>query len=130
MTEWFFPMTLLPGVGLLIMSTSNLSMGLSSEIAALLKEDKDLAPVIKQKIKQLSRLNLSLTSFYVSCIGLVISGFIAGLSKTSEQNQFWSEVVLWLSIVCIFIALILLMIYSANAVKIKRNQFKKKLEKW
>ncbi len=130
MSEWFFPMTLLPGVGLLIMSTSNLSMGLSAEIASLLKDDKDLAPIIRQKISQLSRLNLSLTSFYISCAGLVVSGLIAGVSKESESNQFWSEVILWIAITCIFIALILLMIYSAKAVRIKRSQFKQKLEKW
>ncbi len=128
MSEWFFPMTLLPGVGLLIMSTSSLSMGLSNEIAMLLKEEGNPI-VIKRKIKQLSRLNRSLTAFYVSCATLVVSGLISGLGKDYEGNsKMWSEFLLWFSIVSIFVALTLLMIYSAKAVKIKRDQFEEKLK--
>ena len=84
MAEWFFPMTLLPGVGLLIMSTSNLSMGLSAEITALLKESDSNPIIIKRKIKQLSRLNLSLTAFYVSSATLVIAGILGGASQASN----------------------------------------------
>jgi len=127
MTEWYFPITLLPGVGLLIMSTSNLSMGLSAEIASLLKEQDSNPTIIKSKIKQLSRLNLSLTAFYVSSASLVISGILGGASKASIVFEFWSEFALWLSIICIFAALILLMVYSALAVRIKQKQFEERL---
>ncbi len=128
MSEWFFPMTLLPGVGLLIMSTSNLAMGLSNEIAMLLNEKNGNPKIIKQKIKQLSRINKSLTAFYVSCATLVISGLIGGVGQDySSAIKGMSEWLLWLSILCIFFALILLMIYSANAVKIKQRQFEERL---
>ena len=128
MSEWFFPMTLLPGVGLLIMSTSNLDMGLRNEVAMLLHEPESNPTVIKQKIKQLSRLNLSLTAFYISCATLVMSGLISGIGQNyGTAAETGSELFLYFSILCIFVALILLMIYSGKAVKIKRRQFEERL---
>lgn len=128
MTAWYFPITLLPGVGLLIMSTSSLSMGLSSELSDLLSTKDSNHEIIRKKIHQLNRLNQALTAFYVSCAALVISGLINGLS---EEPDSWapkiSEWLLFFSIVCILVALTQLMSYAAKAVKIKRTQYEERL---
>ncbi len=126
MDEWYFPITILPGVGLLIMSTTHLSTSLSQEIGGLVADDVSFNhDIILKKIGQLSRLNISLTGFYVSCCTLVLSGLFSGLY---DRNSF-SELLLFTSVTAIFFALILLIIYSAKAVMIKRKQFKKRLER-
>lgn len=128
MNDWLLPITLLPGVGLLIMSTSSLTMGLSNELSLLINDSTSNPIIIRQKISQLSRLNLSLTAFYISSAALTISGLIGGLAA-NEYDAFeqYAEILLFLSILCILVALILLMIYSARAVRIKKRQFEERL---
>ena len=124
MNEWYFPITILPGVGLLIMSTTGLSTALGNEIASLIKEDVNANhQVIEQKIGQLSRLNIALTFFYVSSCTLVFAGLISGIYGKNPVT----EPLLYVSVLAIFCALILLIIYSAKAVIIKRKQFKSRL---
>ena len=128
MNEWYFPITLLPGVGLLIMSTSSLSMGLSNELSSLLNTPDSNHDIIRKKIHQLSRLNRALTAFYISCAALVISGLINGLygSLTPLATKI-SEILLFFSIISILLALTQLMIYAAKAVSIKRTQYEERL---
>jgi len=38
MEKWYLPITILPGIGLLIISTSNLTVSLNEEMEELLKE--------------------------------------------------------------------------------------------
>ena len=128
MNEWYFPITLLPGVGLLIMSTSSLSMGLSNELTNLLNTPDSNHDIIRKKISQLSRLNRALTAFYISCAALVISGLINGLYGTiNSLGPKISEILLFFSIICILLALTQLMIYAAKAVSIKRTQYEERL---
>lgn len=128
MNEWYFPITLLPGVGLLIMSTSSLSMGLSNELTNLLNASDSNHDIIRKKIYQLSRLNRALTAFYISCAALVISGLINGLYGTVHSlAPKISEILLFFSIICILLALTQLMIYAAKAVSIKRTQYEERL---
>ncbi len=128
MNEWYFPITLLPGVGLLIMSTSSLSMGLSNELAELLNRSDSNHEIIRKKIFQLSRLNRALTAFYISCAALVISGLINGIyDAPSSWAPKISEILLFFSIICILLALTQLMIYAAKAVSIKRTQYEERL---
>lgn len=128
MNEWYFPMTLLPGVGLLIMSTSSLSMGLSNELSDLLNRTDSNHEIIRKKIFQLSRLNRALTAFYISCAALVISGLTNGLyDDPASLAPIISEILLFFSIICILLALTQLMIYAAKAVSIKRTQYEERL---
>ncbi len=106
------------------MSTTNLSTALGNEIAMLIMEDvNDNHSIIEKKIRQLSRLNISLTFFYFSCCTLVLAGLVSGIYA---ENKI-SGPLLYLSITAIFCALILLIVYSTHAVNIKRHQFKRKL---
>ncbi|MEM9327678.1 MAG: hypothetical protein AAGA85_18565 [Bacteroidota bacterium] len=128
MTEWFFPITLLPGVGLLIMSTSNLAMGLSNELAMLITDEKANREIVKAKIRQLSRLNRSLTALYVSCAMLVISGLIGGITPAHQRFLLkLAEVLVFISIGGILVGLLLLMSYSARAAQIKKQQFEERI---
>ncbi len=75
--EWYIPITLLPGIALLILSTSNFIIALNVEIQ-ILKEKKELfKDIIKLKMKQLKRLNYAISGLYLSVLFFTISGLFA-----------------------------------------------------
>ncbi|MEM8895376.1 MAG: hypothetical protein AAGC88_12415 [Bacteroidota bacterium] len=73
MTEWYVPITILPVLSLLIVSTSGSVANLSNEIAALIKENY---AGYMQKIDQLTRLNKGMCSLYFSGGALMPSGIL------------------------------------------------------
>ena len=50
MEQWYLPIYILPGIGLLIMSTALLQGSLSTELSALLKEDVEFMKEIIENI--------------------------------------------------------------------------------
>ena len=77
MTEWYIPVTLLPGVGLLIMSTTNLLNAISTELSTLIREGHpNMDNIIERKIAQVRLLNLALSSLYISSASDVLAGLI------------------------------------------------------
>ncbi|TRX57568.1 DUF2721 domain-containing protein [Fulvivirga sp. M361] len=130
MTEWYIPVTLLPGVGLLIMSTSNLMNSLSGELSMLIHEhDNAFHTIIEKKISQIHLLNKSLSSLYISSAAYVLAGLIGGLGTSQnmlvETGQFSLMI---LGTICVLIGLIWLTQFSYRAVTIKRAQFKLSIE--
>ena len=126
MTEsWILPITLLPGIGLLIMSTSNLVVALSEEIDHLEHQHQKMTPLIELKINQLDLLNKALVGFYISAGIFTLSGIIMGIY--SEQR--FIKWILGVGVLIVFISLLLLIIYSFRSVKIRRNQFKENIDK-
>ena len=129
MTEWYIPVTLLPGVGLLIMSTSNLLNAISAELSMLISEEKKvLINVIERKISQVGLLNKSLVSLYVSSASYVLAGLIGALvssnPKVFERAQF---MLLMMGTLAVLIALVFLTLFSYHSVSIKKEQFRLKL---
>ena len=129
MTEWYIPVTLLPGVGLLIMSTSNLLNAISAELTMLIREGHPaLIKVVERKIGQVGLINKSLVSLYVSSASYVLAGLIGALvssnPKVFEQIQF---ALLLTGTLAVLIALVLLTLFSYHAVSIKREQFRLRL---
>ena len=60
MIDWYAPLTFLPAIGLLIMSTSSFIVSLNDEIYRLEEpEDCDFA-IIQLKLKQLKKLGLAM----------------------------------------------------------------------
>ena len=51
--EWYIPITILPGIGLLILSTSNFLIALNSEIQALNQDMGKYQVIVFEKIQQL-----------------------------------------------------------------------------
>lgn len=131
MTEWYIPITILPGVGLLIMSTSNILNMLSGELSALIKDEcNNLRDIIEQKIFQLGLITKSLVGFYVSSACFVLAGLIGGLSSSIE-GSFGSGIFMLMIIgtVCVLVSLVFLTIYAFRAVQIKKNQFERSLKR-
>lgn len=127
MEHWYVPITIVPGIGLLILSTSNLMVALSSEINELIAEKKVQELIIRRKLKQLKRLNSAMVFLYLSVASFVISGLLAGISEASQTNFNASIYSAIIGIICALVALILLIIYSSKAVRIRQDQFQNKL---
>ena len=120
MDKWYIPVTFLPGIGLLILSTSNIILALSTEISNLI-EDKKKDSILVNKIKQLRLLTNALTGFYITAAAFVLSGGLGFVldEKGSEIPQY----TLYLGVMCTFVSLSLLITYSYRAVNIRKQQF-------
>ena len=123
MENWHLPITIVPGLGLLILSTSNLMVTLSNEISGMI-ENSNKKSITVRKLKQLRLLNMAMVFFYVAVALLLISAVINGLYEVGKTSLYTSV----LAIVFAIIGLISLIIYSFRAVTIRQNQFKNKLD--
>ena len=130
MEKWYLPITIIPAVGLLLISTSNLINGLSQEIAQMIKDKNPrLEDIIEMKITQLGRLNRAMVGFYISAACLVLASFFSGLLTNAMINhKVYMFAFMIISIGSSFISIVFLSIYSLMAVRIKREQFKRSLE--
>ena len=130
MEKWYLPITIIPAVGLLLISTSNLINGLSQEIAQMIKDKNPrLEDIIEMKITQLGRLNRAMVGFYISAACLVLASFFSGLLTNAMINhKVYMFAFMIISIGSSFISIVFLSIYSLMAVRIKKEQFKRSLE--
>lgn len=125
--DWFIPITILPGIGMLVLSTTSQMMALSGEIERLLSAQKDdyQLHIIDLKIKQLERLTQASTLLYISAALYVLSGITAALFAVTKADQ-W---ILIAGVIVTFIALALLITYSYKAINIRKSQHQNNLSK-
>lgn len=126
--QWYLPITVLPGIALIILSTTNLWVSLSEEIERLESIYKDeMGEIINRKIRQLSLLNIAMMMEYLSALLMVFAGMVSGWiqiiasENTAEKWTIWLTIV---SVVALSIALVLLVNYSLKALAIRKEQFK------
>ena len=74
--EWYAPLTILPAVGLIILSTSNFLVALNNEIYQLEKDGDINEWIINQKLKQLKRLGIAMTLLYSSALFFMFSALL------------------------------------------------------
>ncbi|WP_103072588.1 DUF2721 domain-containing protein [Aquimarina sediminis] len=126
MEHWYIPATIIPGIGLLILSTSNLLVSLSTELKVLITEDTAKEILIKRKLQQLKLLNSAMVFLYIAVASFVISTLVSGVSKTVETNFDSAIYITIMGITSALLGLIALIIYSYRAVKIRQDQFNNK----
>ena len=85
MIEWYIPITILPGICLLILSTSNIMLDLSKEISKLLANHSD-EKIITKKLNQLKLVNRSMVFLYLSVACFVISGLLGAIEETLNPD--------------------------------------------
>lgn len=124
MQEWYLPITILPALGMLILSTTSQMMTLSSEINSLLSNKcTDFEHLIAgKKIKQLGLLTRSSALLYLASGIYVLSGILGALLET-ESFYDTPSLLLYFGTVLVFIAFILLITYAFRAVRIRELQF-------
>lgn len=121
MDNWYLPITIIPGIGLLILSTSNLMITLSNEIATLIKEQSISESIISRKLAQLKLLNRAMVFFYITVACLAITAVIGGLKIKSIQSSI--NYINVIGIIIMLVGLFSLIKYSYKAVSIRQDQF-------
>lgn len=116
--EWYIPITILPGVGFLILSTSNFLISLNEEIKALKNEKYSL--IITQKLEQLRRLNYSLIGQFISSFLFVLGG----LSGEILENSIYIHFFVFTGVLILAISIVLLIVYSIKSLKIRTEHLK------
>ncbi|CAI8166510.1 MAG: Uncharacterised protein [Bacteroidota bacterium] len=117
--EWYIPFTIIPGVGLIILSTSNILLSLNSEITNLkTTKEKKYKRIIELKLNQLKKLSWAAALQYAGLFNFLFSGIIAALAP---QFSLISKYVLVLGGLSIGASIFLLIVYSFKAINIRQQ---------
>jgi hypothetical protein len=118
--EWYGPITVLPALGLLILSTSNFIIALNNEIDKL-KHDKDkYGGIINLKIHQLIRLGMAESTLYAGSLLFLIAGLFK--ATVISDDIFFS--LMFGGAIATMIALGLLFIHSIKSIHIRQKHLK------
>lgn len=119
--EWYLPITVLPGIGLLILSTSNLLISLNKEISRLNSNKEKFIEIIDMKIVQLKRLNWVLVLLYLGVLFFLVSGILGAISN---PENFTAVSIMIVGVMVLIIAIILLIIYGFKSVYIREKHLR------
>lgn len=122
MDNWYLPITIVPGLGLLILSTSNLMISLSNEICSMLSEYQG-NNLLQRKLSQLKMLNTAMIFFYVAVAFLLCSSLANGMVHVETAARFLSIA----AVIFALVGLIMLVLYSLRAVGIRQDQYNKRV---
>jgi len=122
MNNWYIPITILPGIALLILSTSNILIALSNEISERIKQQ--MAPSLTQrKLRQLNLLTKGLVGLYVGAGAMVIAGIMSGIQNYIAITEDLATIFMLIGTISLFISIGFLITFSFRAVKIRQDQF-------
>lgn len=130
MSEWYFPITILPAIGFFIVASSSISNSLSAEISRMIEIERGTQTnIIRKKVQQLRLVNLSLICLYLSGVTVALASLLAGLSGNMvlEVHEL-VFIAVCLGIGFIILALLLQSIFSVRAFRIKSQQLTNKIE--
>lgn len=116
--EWLIPTTIIPGVGLIILSTSNIMLSLNEEISILVCENEKNTEIIRDKLLQLKRLSISIVFQYIGVFLFLVSSILASLLSNYEMFSRWF---LFIGVVTMSVSILYLIIYSIKAVSIRQK---------
>lgn len=120
--EWYGPLTVLPAIGLIIMSTGNFIVALNNEIVEMEMSDHPNEEIIGLKLNQLKRLGIANASLYAAALLFLV----AGLSHALTENIALRKYFMIGGVVLTTVALAFLFIHSIMAVNIRNKRLKLK----
>jgi len=121
--DWYLPILILPGLGMLILSTTNQMMELSKETGYLVSKkcNEFEIKIAQKKMKQLSLLIRAATILYVASGLYVLSGILHVAQDNEPFNL--SAIALYIGTTLLFIALTLLARYAFRDLRIRKLQY-------
>jgi hypothetical protein len=119
--EWYLPMTIIPGIGLIILSTSNMMLALNNEITQFEIAGKEKTAIIKSKLSQLKRLSISIVFQYIGVLLFLFSGILKSVFLNSGNI---AEGLLAVGVISVSVSIVILLIYSTMAVSIRQKHLK------
>lgn len=115
--EWYLPMTIIPGVGLIILSTSNIMLTLNKEITELIVVKTGDCEVVRAKLSQLKRLSISIVFQYIAVLLFLLAGVVIAVFSISELL---AKGFLITGVLSLCTSIAILLIYSIKAVSIRQ----------
>ena len=115
--EWYGPITILPAVALLIMSTSNFVRSLNDELFQLELMENPNKEIIVLKLEQLRKLGIAMAFLYVSSLLFLL----AGISKAIFLTDAFLDILMLIGVLSTTVALGFLLIHSLKAVSIRQK---------
>jgi hypothetical protein len=119
--QWIVPITVIPGIALIVLSTSSLLISLNKEISQLNAERDKYRDIIDLKIIQLKRLNWSLVLLYIGILFFLISGVLGALT---EPDTRYPIACMLAGVLVLIAALIILIIYGFKSIYIRQRHLK------
>jgi hypothetical protein len=119
-TLWLIPLTLIPGIAILIISTSLRNNQARSEILKLIAEKKDS----ERKSRMIDNLKRQLyfrnafISFYISIVFLVLASILGTLPNTITNLNLLTMILICLAALCLVYASIQLISESLIATRL------------
>jgi uncharacterized membrane protein (DUF441 family) len=116
--QWIIPITVLPGIALIVMSTSNILLSLNNEVALLSKEKEKYREIIGMKLIQMKRLNWSLVLLYIGILIFLVSGVLGALT---DPENFYTVSSMIAGVLVLIGAIVLLIIFGFKSIKIRKR---------
>ena len=116
--RWIIPITVLPGIALIVMSTSNILLSLNNEITLLNKEKEKYREIIGLKLIQMKRLNWSLVLLYIGILIFLVSGVLGAITDPENIYTVSSMVA---GVLVLIIAIVLLIIFGFKSINIRKK---------
>lgn len=118
--EWYGPLTVLPAIGLLVLSTANFIVSLNNELTGLEIDKVKHQEIIQSKILQLKRLGIANSCLY----GSALLFLVAGMSKAFTMSDDVFFFLMLSGVVTTTAALVFLFIHSIKSVQIRQKHLK------
>lgn len=116
--QWIIPITVLPGIALIVLSTSNILLSINNEITLLNKEKGKYREIIRLKLIQMKRLNWSLVLLYIGILIFLISGVLGAITDPENIYTVSSMVA---GVLVLIIAIVLLIIFGFKSINIRKR---------
>ena len=116
--QWIIPITVLPGIALIVMSTSNILLSLNNEVTMLNKEKEKYSDIIRLKLIQMRRLNWSLVLLYIGILIFLVSGVLGAITNPENIYTVFSMVA---GVLVLIMAIVLLIIFGFKSINIRKR---------
>ena len=116
--QWIIPITVLPGIALIVMSTSNILLHLNTEVALLNKEKEKYREIIRLKLIQMKRLNWSLVLLYIGILIFLVSGVLGAIT---DPENFYTVFSMVAGVLVLIMAIVLLIIFGFKSINIRKR---------
>ena len=115
--EWYGPLTIMPAIGLMIISTSNFTVALINEIVQLEEDVEKHMEIIELKLVQLRLLSIAISLLY----GSILMFLFASLANLFLSMGMVCNALMFIGVLLTTGAIILLLIYSMKATNIRQK---------
>ena len=116
--QWIIPITVLPGIALIVMSTSNILLHLNTEVTLLNKEKEKYREIIRLKLIQMRRLNWSLVLLYIGILIFLVSGVLGAIT---DPENFYTVFSMVAGVLVLIMAIVLLIIFGFKSINIRKR---------